>query len=180
VTVFEPGRVIERREVLHGLPWLVLPVQVVRDDGEELAVYVAEGTPFAFPDHPFGRHPWSQRTRWTDTSVLQVHRAGDAHAVWGMYEQGVFAGWYVNFQAPLRRWSAGFDTLDHGVDMWIPNGASEWQWKDLEDVARLVQVGRITEDEARDVWSETERVAGSLRGGVRWWQHWDGWSPGHH
>src|SRR4051794_36501309 len=120
MTIFAPGTTIERREVLHGQPWLVAPVQVVHDDGYELAVYLAEGAPFAFPDHPFGPHPWSKRTHWVGTSVLQVHRADEAHAVWGFYAEGRFTGWYVNFQAPFRRWTGGFDTIDHGVDIWIP------------------------------------------------------------
>lgn len=174
---FEPGAVVDRREVLHGHPWLVTPVRVVQDSGDVLVTYLAEGTPLIFPKHPFGPHPWSGHARWSRTSLLQVHRLGDAHAIWGFYENAVFTGWYVNFQAPMRRWSQGFDTVDHGVDIWIPEGGSGWQWKDRDDVVELVRIGRLTEREAAEVWAETERVAAALSKGERWWSSWNGWTP---
>jgi uncharacterized protein DUF402 len=177
VKAFNPGAVVDRREVLHGRPWLVTPMRVVEDTGDELAVYLAEGTPLSFPEHPFGAHPWSAHERWGMTSVLQLHRPGDAHAVWGFFEKGVFTGWYVNFQAPMRRWSHGFDTLDHGVDIWIPGGGPAWQWKDRDDVADQVRTGRLTAAEAEEVWAETDRVAQALDRGERWWSRWDGWAP---
>ncbi|GIF46218.1 uncharacterized protein DUF402 [Asanoa ferruginea] len=177
MNVFSPGAVVDRREVLHGRPWVVTPVRVVEDTHDELAVFLAEGTPLFFPDHPFGAHPWSARERWGETSVLQVQRPGDAHAVWGFFEQGAFTGWYVNFQAPMRRWSHGFDTVDHGVDIWIPGGGPDWQWKDRDDVADLVRAGRLTAAEADDVWAETDKVAQALDRGERWWSRWDGWTP---
>jgi hypothetical protein len=177
VTLFEPGLVIDRREVLHGRPWLVTPVRVVDDDGRVLATYLAEGTPMAFPEHPFGPHPWLGRPRWTGTSLLQLHRAGDAYSVWGFYERTAFTGWYVNFEAPLRRWARGFDTVDHGVDIWIPAGGPGWQWKDRDDVAALVRVGRLTTEEADRVWEQTAVVAADLDRGQRWWSGWDGWLP---
>ncbi|MEV4628806.1 DUF402 domain-containing protein [Micromonospora sp. NPDC049523] len=175
--ILEPGVVIDRREVLHGRPWLVTPVRVVHDSGEVLVTYLAEGTPLIFPEHPFGPHPWSRTAQWLGTSLLQVQRLGDAHAVWGFYEKGVFTGWYINFQAPMRRWAQGFDTVDHGVDIWIPGGGSQWQWKDLGDVTELVRVGRLTPQEADEVWAETERVAAALDKGERWWNRWTGWMP---
>jgi hypothetical protein len=48
---------------------------------------LAEGTPFTFPQHPFGPHPWSGRARWTGTGLLQLHRPGDAHAVWAFWAE---------------------------------------------------------------------------------------------
>jgi hypothetical protein len=177
VRVFQPGEVIDRCEVLHGLPWLVVPVRVIHDSGDVVAVYLREGTPLIFPDHPFGAHPWSSRDRWTATSVLHLHRPGDAHAIWGFYEANRFTGWYVNFQAPARRWSHGFDTHDHGVDIWLPDGGPGWQWKDRDHVDELVRIGRLTGEEASEVWAETERVSTALDKGDRWWSDWDGWTP---
>jgi len=177
VAIFDVDDVIARREVLHGRPWLIAPVRVVDDTGEVLAVYLAEGTPLIFPEHPFGPHPWSGHERWSRTSLLQLHRPGDGYAVWGFYEQLVFTGWYVNFEAPLRRWAAGFDTVDHGIDIWIPSGGPDWQWKDRDDVAELVRTGRLTEAEAAEVWAETERVAAALDRGEQWWNTWNGWLP---
>ncbi len=175
--LFAPGMVIDRREVLHGRAWLVTPVRVVWDSEDILVTYLAEGTPLIFPEHPFGPHPWSAQDRWTGTGVLQVHRRGDAYSAWAFHKEGVFTGWYVTFEAPVRRWEEGFDTVDHGVDIWIPAGGTRWQWKDRAEVAALVQVGRLTQDEADAVWAETEKVAAALDRDERWWSPWDGWAP---
>src|SRR5690242_14796816 len=77
----------------------------------------------------------------------------------------------------MGRWSAGFDTVDHGVGIWIPAGGGNWQWKDRGDVAELVRIGRLTPSEADEVWAETRKVADALDRGERWWSHWDGWTP---
>ncbi|GAA4450438.1 DUF402 domain-containing protein [Phytohabitans houttuyneae] len=175
--LFAPGMVIDRREVLHGRTWLVTPVRVVWDSEDILVTYLAEGTPLLFPDHPFGPHPWHGRDRWTGTGVLQVHREGDAYAVWTFYKDGERTGSYINFEAPIRRWEQGFDTVDQGVDIWIPAGGTGWQWKDRADVTTLVQVGRLTQDEADAVWAQTEEVAAALDRDERWWSPWDGWTP---
>lgn len=169
--------VIDRREVLHGRTWLVTPVRVVWDSEDILVTFMADGTPLLFPEHPFGPHPWHAQDRWSGTGVLQVHRQGDAYAVWNFYQDGQLTGSYVNFEAPIRRWERGFDTAGHGVAIWIPAGSAKWQWKDRAEVAALVQVGRLTQPEADAVWAETEKVAAALDRNERWWSPWDGWTP---
>lgn len=175
---FAPGRQVDRREVLHDRPWLVVPTQVVRDTGDLLALLVIEGTPLEFPPHPFGPHPWSGLERWRDTDVLQLHRPGDGYAVWGIFRAGVRAGWYVNFQRPFRRGPAGIDTLEHGVDI-VVGPAGDWRWKDRADVAAQVAAGRLSAAEAATVWQEADRVAALLDGdpGDRWWSAWEEWRP---
>jgi hypothetical protein len=172
---FPVGEFVQRREVLHGHIWLSAPVRVVADDGV-LAVWLAEGTPLTFPTHPFGPHPWSGHNRWTGTGVLQLHRPGDAHAVWGFFHGARLDHWYINFQAPYRRTDDGFDTLDHGIDIVIRDG--DWNWKDRDDVAEHVAVGRLSPSEATGVWAEADRVAAYLDHGERWWLHrWGCWNP---
>jgi hypothetical protein len=172
---FSVGRIIERREVPHGQVWLSLPVRVIADD-EVLAVWVADGTPFTFPPHPFGPHPWSGKERWTGCGVLQVQRPGEAHAVWGFFHGQRLDHWYVNFQAPYRRLPGGFDTLDHGVDIVVSD--DRWMWKDRDDVAAQVASGRLTPAEADAIWVEANRVAAELDRGHRWWlPRWSQWEP---
>jgi hypothetical protein len=172
---FPVGVFVQRREVLHGHVWLSTPVRVVADD-DVLAVWLAEGTPFTFPTHPFGPHPWSGHHRWTGTDVLQLHRAGDAHAVRGFFRGTRLDHWYINFQAPYRRTTDGFDTLDHGIDIVIRD--HDWQWKDRDDVAEQIAIGRLTPSEADAVWAEAERVAAALDRGERWWlPRWAHWNP---
>jgi hypothetical protein len=178
VTRFSPGRLVERREVLHGRPWSVIPMRVVADDGDLLALHLAEGTPLAFPDHPYGPHPWSYTDRWLDTDVLMLHRPGDGYAVWGFFRAGVRSGWYVNFQRPLVRRSGGVDTLDHGVDI-VVGADGRWEWKDRDHVAEQVATGRLTAAEAEAVWWETARVATLLdqHPATWWWTPWHRWHP---
>ena len=172
---FAIGSYVARREVLHGAVWLSSPVRVVADD-DVLAVWVAEGTPLEFPPHRFGPHPWSGADRWVDTGVLQLHRRDDAHAVWAFFRGRELQYWYINFEAPYRRFAGGFDTLDHGLDIVVRDGG--WEWKDRADVARQVAAGRLTAAEADAVWAEADRVARALDRGERWWlSRWASWRP---
>lgn len=67
----EPGRVVQRREVLHARLWLTHPVTVVDDRDGALAVLLQPGSALTFPDHPFGRRPWAHHHAWGSTTVLQ-------------------------------------------------------------------------------------------------------------
>ena len=132
-----PGTEITRREVLHGRLWLTHPVTVVADDGEVLAVLLEPGSAFTFHEHPFGPHPWRRFGAWGGTTVLQLHREGDAYAVWKFFGEGGFLHWYVNFEAPVVRHDHAFDTDDHGLDLIVhPDGRREW--KDVEHLSELV------------------------------------------
>lgn len=178
MTRFAAGSTIARREVLHGRPWLVVPMRVVADSADLLALHVAEGTPLEFPRHPFGPHPWSHIDRWRDTDVLQLQRPGDGYSVWGLYRAGRRDGWYVNFQRPFVRRPSGVDTLDHGVDIVVAADGT-WSWKDRDDVAHQVATGRLTPAEASAVWREAARVATLLAAPptTRWWTPWSTWAP---
>ena len=60
------GEVIRWREVERGKPQLVMPVQVVADREDVLALYLAEGTAIGFPREGWpwkGRDPWERRRR---------------------------------------------------------------------------------------------------------------------
>ena len=139
-----PGTEIVRREVLHGRLWLTHPVTVVADDGEVLAVLLEPGSAFTFHEHPFGPHPWRRFGAWGGTTVLQLHREGDAYSVWKIFDEGGFLHWYVNFEAPVVRHDHAFDTDDHGLDLIVhPDGRREW--KDVEHLSELVTSGRMTD-----------------------------------
>jgi hypothetical protein len=64
---WEPGEVVVWREAWRGRVYFGWPVRVVQDSAEQLAVYVAEGTKYAFTPGawPFGaEHPWAGRDGW--------------------------------------------------------------------------------------------------------------------
>jgi hypothetical protein len=175
------GQTVVWREVLHGRPWFLTPVTVVEDRPDLLAVYLAEGAPFAYPQGDLPEHPWAQRgkTRWHGHGILLLYRPGDWCSVWAFWRGKTrnFAGWYVNFEEPWRRSPDGFDKLDLALDIWIPDGG-EWIWKDREQFERLVREGFYTAEQAGGVRAESERVAARLDRGERWWdESWARWAP---
>jgi hypothetical protein len=174
---YRPGTEIVRREALHGQLWLECPVVVLADDGEVLAVLLEPGAPFAFHEHPFGPHPWRAHTSWGETTVLQLHREGDAYAVWRFFDDDGFRYWYINFEAPVVRGEGTFDTDDHGLDLIVhPDGRREW--KDVDHLARLVTSGRMTGAQVVDVLHAAAEVVDLLDAGeAPWWAPWSDWHP---
>lgn len=165
------------RETWRGRTYAEFPVRVVHDDDRQIAVYLAEGTPFTFPPGgwPFeGRHPWADRGRWTGYGVLVVHHPGRAHALWHFWTDAErrFAGWYVNLQAPFRRDGLAFDTNDHELDIWI-DASGSWRWKDEERMDDWVRQGRFTSEDVAVIRAEGERVLAE-------WPFptgWEDWQP---
>lgn len=176
-TPFAPGVVVTRREVLHSDPWLEHPVSVVADDGETLAVRLDPGSRFAFPEHPFGPHPWSSHSAWGSTIVLQINRPETMYGVWKIFEaNGTFRHWYINFEPPQVRSSQAIETGDYGLDLIVhPDGRREW--KDVEDLHHQRIEGRITTQVVEDVLSAAAEVVDLLDADRRWWSAWDEWSP---
>ena len=72
-------------------------------------------------------------------------------------DDGSFLGWYVNLQAPLAESRLGFDTTDWQLDLWI-EPAGDVHWKDEDDLARAVELGILTADEAGQAREEAHRV----------------------
>jgi hypothetical protein len=159
---WEPGDVVVWRETWRGRVHFGWPVRVVEDSPRQLAVYVAEGTKYAFPRGawPFDeKHPWDGRDGWVGHGVLVRHRPGDAHAIWHFWrgEERHFAGWYVNLQEPFRRHEEGFDTQDQELDIVVrPDGS--WEWKDEDKMDDWVRRGRFTREEVAEIRAEGERV----------------------
>jgi hypothetical protein len=177
--------VILWREVWRDRPWLVMPVRVVVDREDLLALYVAEGTLLGFPPGSWpweGRHPWDDgddNTRWQGHGLLTLHRPGAAHAVWIFWRgpKREFVGWYVNLAEPIRRTANGIDTLDHQLDICIwPDGT--WTLKDEDQFEREVEDGRWSAEEATAIRAEGARVIAAVEAGERWWdKSWASWEP---
>jgi uncharacterized protein DUF402 len=171
-----PGETVLWRELWRGREYVSLPVRVVEDGPERVAVYLAEGTPFAFVPGawPWGEHPWEAIGSWRGHGVLLVHNWGEANAVWHFWEgeERRFAGWYVNLQAPFRRRGRSFETQDHELDLVVePDGT--WRWKDEEELRQWVERGRFTAEEAAAIRAEGERVLDL----APWPTGWEDWQP---
>lgn len=174
---FPAGTVIQRREVLQGAVWLEHPVTVVADDGTVLAVRLDPGSPFAFPEHPHGPHPWGANRAWGDSIVLQLSRRDTWYGVWKFFgTDGRFRHWYLNFEPPVVRRDDGIETDDFGLDLIVhPDGSREW--KDVEDLHHQRVEGRISGETVLRVLDEAAAVVDLLNADERWWAPWDSWTP---
>ena len=97
--------------------------------------------------------------------------------MWGE-ENREFVGWYINLQEPLRRTAIGFDFMDQDLDIVVKPDLSEWVWKDKESFARAQELGIFSDQQAREIRAEGERVIERVRtqtfpfnGG------WENWFP---
>jgi hypothetical protein len=116
--------------------------------------------------------------RWHSYDVLRLTPVGAWHSVDCFYRQGEgFAGWYVNFQAPIARTAVGFATCDLDLDIWIEPDRS-WQWKDRDEFADAVRLGHITDAEAATVEAEAALVIERCeRGEAPFDGAWTDWRP---
>src|SRR6185437_16867690 len=102
--------------------------------------------------------PGTRSRRGKAQGCCSCSAPGDWYAVWVFRREDEFAGWYVNFQEPFRRWDGGFDTQDLELDIWIPRDGP-WEWKDREALEERVREGRFTADQAAHVRAEADAVA---------------------
>jgi hypothetical protein len=176
---FAAGATITKREVWDGAAWLEHPVVVESDEGPDgvLAVVLADGTPFTFPPHPRGPHPWNHNDRWHGATALQLRRPDDWYSVWKFFSTaGDFDGWYVNFERPLVRTPEGIDTDDLELDLVVrPDG--QRVWKDVEALAGRLDEGRFGIGELVEVLRAAAVVTELLDRDERWWSPWDDWAP---
>jgi len=166
---FAPGTPIVVRHLWRGDTFLVWSAVAVHDDQELLALWLPPGAPCLRPAVR-SELPYEQELverPWRAPGVLQLWPAGAAHAVW-VFE----TGWYVNLQEPFRRTPKGVDTADQLLDL-VRTIDGAWRWKDEDELAAAVERGYFSEDEARAIRAEAERVitADSFPTG------WEGWEP---
>ena len=178
-----PGKIVLRREFLHGHLWTVIPTRVVVDTPEVLAVYLARGTPLGFPEWPLDvhEHPWNVagHTHWSGHGKLMLHRPGDPYSV-DLYWTGddrAFSGFYVNLQEAFVRRESAFDTLDHELDLWWPVG-DQWVWKDVEMLESRIADGRYSGELGERIRAAGIDAARLLDEGPHWFDTgWDAWTP---
>jgi len=190
---WKEGDVIVFRGVGHKKIWYALPVFVVQDTRNLVAVYWPAGTHAKVRMKSTGERVTpvdAIRTpmelidyTWKRTDVLMLITPEAAHAVYVMWEEGHrnFLCWYVNLQDPICRTPIGFDTRDHVLDIVINPDRSSWHWKDEEDLEDAVAVGLFSGEEASKIRAEGERVISLLRENrPPFCDGWEKWSPPSH
>lgn len=66
---------------------------------------------------------------------------GDWYAAWvSWFRSGEHLGWYVNFQRPYRRTTAGIEAMDLMVGL-VVNPDRSWRWNDRRQFDQCVARG---------------------------------------
>jgi hypothetical protein len=181
-----PGTQILWRFVREGQVRTVRPMTVVADRPDLLVAWLAGGTPIqraSLPDGSdirtaaladrfrLGRRPMP--SVWHGTGILKLVPWGSAHSVWLFWDPGwELRGWYVNLEAPHRRWHSGVDTTDHVLDIWVTPDR-RWEWKDEDEFAEALAAGRFSARDATEIQAEGARVVEKIE---RWDSPFqDGW-----
>jgi hypothetical protein len=176
-----PGETIEVRSVYGGRIRWAFPWQVVRDDGQTLATYLAPGTRgVSMGRNADGKYidrwvtdepprPWV----WRQHHVLALTRRGDAHSLWLLWtEEWEFRCWYVQLQEPFVERDGVYETTDHALDVLVdPDGT--WHWKDEDDFAEARALGAFDDGKAAAIRAEGERVIAAKP----WPTGWEDWRP---
>lgn len=162
-------------------------MRVVEQTPDLLVTFMAEGTLVSVPVLEDGRglrdvpleerwaHPRTSALRpWHGTELIQLFPRGRAHSVWIVRDAGhALVGWYVNLEDPHVFGARTVTTRDHVLDIWVPAASGEPEWKDEDELEVATRVGRLTEDEARAIRAEGERVWRERP----WPTGWEDWLP---
>jgi hypothetical protein len=181
-----PGDVVALREIWNGRVWYAWPAVVVRDDPNLRMLHVP---PYARCRQPVGDDGVALRLpaeRWTleevergSTSMLSFAFPDIPYAViLGFDEAGVLLEYYINLERPLTPSPAGFDTVDHLLDVTIAPDRSEWTWKDEDELREAVDRGIFSEEDAEwfRFWGE-RGVEQVLLHEPPFDREWSGWRP---
>lgn len=184
---WERGDHVLYRDVFRQTVRSVVPMTVVSDTADVVALYLRPGTSFCLSADRHGeltKNPDEMDSlkllTWNGFEQLLLARRGEAHAVilrWSDSERE-FVEWYVNLQAPLIRTQAGFDTTDHVLDLVLSPDLTEFHWKDAGELQDMVRRGYFSEAEAASFRSEGESVLMRARTlAPPFGESWERWRP---
>lgn len=167
-----------------------LPVRVVEDSSERLALWLAEGTEIMYWATQDGRDPrslpLSQRfaetlttapRRWAGSGVLRVLLPRTPYQVLHFWDaEGAFQNWYINFEAPMQRAGERVDTVDWHLDLVIaPDGVAHW--KDEDEAEAAVAAGQLPEQRLLESRRQAEAILDDFVGFLRRVGDWRGFRP---
>lgn len=181
------GEAVAIREIWNGRVWYARPAVVVLDEPNLQMFHVpahvrcktpvdTDGRPLRIPtdvwklvDEDRGGN-WNLSFAFPDTAYVVILGFDGA--------TDELLGYYVNLQTPLRRSPAGFDTVEHLLDVTIPADRSSWSWKDEDELAVALQRGLFTEEDEAwfRLWGE-RAVEHVLLREPPFDREWAGWRP---
>lgn len=188
-TRWNAGDAVLFRSILDtGRIGAVVPMTVVGDEDELVALYLAPGTVCkrraGRRGGPRGRQmvedsglheDWT----WRENRRLFLWQPNAGHAVSLFWRDAddTFLGWYVDVLRPMRRTPLGFDTRDLILDV-VVNPDRSWQLKDEDELTWAEEHGTVRPDEADHIRAEAMRAAALLEAGDPIFdERWIGWKP---
>jgi hypothetical protein len=186
VEPFAPGDPVAIRELWEGRVWYARPATVVVDEPNLTMLLVpprvvckepigADGTALRLP-----QDGWDfVDTPRSDRSMLSFAFPDTPYSViLGFDDQFQLDEYYINLQTPLVRSPAGFDTVEHILDVTIPPDRSTWNWKDEDELAEAVDRGLFTEEDTAwfHYWGE-RAVEHVLLREPPFDEDWSAWRP---
>jgi Protein of unknown function (DUF402) len=166
---FEVGQVITRRYLRGQWCTWVQPMRVISDDETGLLLWQPAGSDFAklidadgntphevTPDRM--RDPKLTVRAWQGDDILLLMAPKATYSVWWFFQEGNFAGWYVNLEEPYVRRHDGVDTKDLVLDI-VVTPQRQWEWKDVDEFdGRIGEPLYFDSAAAKAIRAEGERL----------------------
>jgi hypothetical protein len=148
------------RETWRGRVWRTIAVRLVERRGDELVLWHPSGTPALVPyagDRLLripGDEQWELRATSSPGSSVGLVRPGTRHSTWLNWRDGLFEGWYVNFERDSVLTPVSLDVVDEKLDLVIsPSG--RLKVKDFDELLAAARTGYLS---ASEVLEEAVRV----------------------
>ncbi|PRB12949.1 DUF402 domain-containing protein [Microbacterium sp. MYb62] len=166
-----------------------IPLRAVEDDAARTVAWLSPGTEISYwalqngrdprelPLDERFRHPMiTARRTWQGSGVLRVMPAGAAYQVLHFWDEGRFAGWYVNLERPRMRRGSCFDSVDQHLDLAIAADGSH-TWKDADEAQAAVDAGHLPEADLAAARATGEAVIADIDVWLGVVGDWREWSP---
>ena len=181
-----PGDSVTLRGVGKKVIW-AYPAILAQDTPELIAYYLRAGTAGKNTSHRLLPDEMLDADniqivdhRWARTDVLMLVVPGEAFSVYYMRETGTknLECVYINMQAPIRRTSIGFDSMDHTLDVVIHPDMDQWRWKDEDEFEEAQRIGVYTLEQARQIRAAGEKAIELVLSQRRaMYEKWKLWEP---
>jgi predicted RNA-binding protein associated with RNAse of E/G family len=154
-------------------PWAIRTVKIIEDSTTHTLLWYAEGSPFCItegylnnPQFEIQRWNISKsgqwdmiESQWKRNDVLIYKNLDNFYSVqlfWRALD-GVFLGYYVNFELPYQRVNSGYDTLDLDLDITVGTDMN-MQMKDEHEYHCAVLSGDIKPEWATEIHKAKENI----------------------
>jgi uncharacterized protein len=190
---FSPGSTIVYREFWDGKIWLAIPMLVIRDEADLVALHIPLGTVWKRHESPDGRvsvprlrqsRSWVLRDAVWESHGPDIRLAipGEPYSIFLFRNEGnnTLRYWYVNLEedeAPMHRTAKGFDSTDLLLDLIIEPNLRDWRWDDEDELQEAVEIGLVTREKARALYVKGEEVRNLIMSGSSVYNEWKNWRP---